>query len=266
MWHRRQRVKVLLALGWALVVCMGTSQAAGGPGIASEKLVSLAIEFGGGTNSLRLRSKDARQQILVTAKTSSGALRDYTREAEYSVTPPGIVAIDSSGLIKPMADGEATIRADAAEGLSASLPVKVEDYATARPVNFPDQIVPIFTKAGCNAGGCHGKSSGQNGFRLSLLGFEPQEDYEHLVNEARGRRLFPAAPERSLLLLKATATVPHGGGKRLDLESDDYHLLRRWIAQGMPYGTASPLTRLRPAFRCIRASARCPSVTSSNWS
>ena len=60
-----------------------------------------------------------------------------------------------------------------------------------RPINFANQIVPIFTKAGCNAGGCHGKSSGQNGFKLSLLGFEPSEDFEHLVKEARGRRIFP---------------------------------------------------------------------------
>src|SRR2546421_9302604 len=88
---------------------------------------------------------------------------------------------------------------------------------TTRPINFPNQIVPIFTKAGCNAGGCHGKSSGQNGFKLSLLGFEPSEDYEHLTKEARGRRLFPAAPDRSLWLLKATATLPHGGGKRVDI-------------------------------------------------
>ena len=66
-----------------------------------------------------------------------------------------------------------------------------------QPINFANQIVPIFTKTGCNGGGCHGKSGGQNGFRLSLLGFEPTEDYEHLVKEGRGRRLFPAAPEAS---------------------------------------------------------------------
>src|SRR5262245_62484988 len=96
--------------------------------------------------------------------------------------------------------------------------------AEERPLNFTNDIVPIFTKAGCNAGGCHGKASGQNGFRLSLLGFEPAEDYEHLVKEARGRRLFPAAPENSLLLLKGTATLPHGGGKRLESDSDDYRL------------------------------------------
>src|SRR5215207_6350060 len=108
-----------------------------------------------------------------------------------------------------------------------------------RPLNFTNDIVPIFTKAGCNAGGCHGKSSGQNGFRLALLGFEPAEDYEHIVKEARGRRVFPAAPENSLLVLKSVNTVPHGGGKRMEPDSDDYRLLVRWIAQGMPYGAES---------------------------
>ena len=118
----------------------------------------------------------------------------------------------------------------------------VEKFSAAVPINFPNQIVPIFTKTGCNGGGCHGKSAGQNGFRLSLLGFEPAEDYEHLVKEARARRLFPAAPERSLLLLKGTATLPHGGGKRLEPDSDDYLLLTRWMAQGMPYGSTNDPT------------------------
>ena len=110
------------------------------------------------------------------------------------------------------------------------------DAADEKPINFTNQIVPIFTKAGCNSGGCHGKSGGQNGFKLSLLGFEPAEDYEHIVKEARGRRIFPAAPEQSLLLTKGTAAAPHGGGKRLDPNSDDYRLLVRWIAQGLPFG------------------------------
>ena len=105
-----------------------------------------------------------------------------------------------------------------------------------RPLNFSNDIAPILTKASCNSGGCHGKASGQNGFKLSLLGFEPQEDYEHIVKEARGRRVFPAAPEQSLLLLKGINAVPHGGGKKLDPKSQDYQVLTDWISQGMPYG------------------------------
>ena len=120
--------------------------------------------------------------------------------------------------------------------LEAAVPVEVKDHAAGLPINFANQVVPVFTKLGCNSGGCHGKSGGQNGFRLSLLGFEPTLDYETLVNEGRGRRLFPAAPERSLLLTKATAAVPHGGGRKMEAGSHEYQVVRRWIAAGMPFG------------------------------
>lgn len=100
-------------------------------------------------------------------------------------------------------------------------------------VSFVNQVVPVLTKAGCSAGICHAKAgNGQNGFQLSLLGFEPEADYRGLVTEARGRRLFPAVPEQSLLLLKASGEVPHGGGTRLPRDSEGYQVLRDWIAQG----------------------------------
>ncbi|MGE3777976.1 MAG: S-layer protein, partial [Pirellulaceae bacterium] len=103
-----------------------------------------------------------------------------------------------------------------------------------------NDVVPVLTRAGCNIGVCHAKAvNGQNGFLLSLLGFEPQEDYDHLVREARGRRVSPSAPDSSLLLMKATARMPHGGGKRLDEDSEAYRILRTWIAQGMPNHTES---------------------------
>jgi hypothetical protein len=121
--------------------------------------------------------------------------------------------------------------------LSATAPCFAAE--TLRPLNFANDIVPILTKGGCNSGGCHGKSGGQNGFKLSLLGFEPQEDYDHIVMEARGRRVFPASAEQSLLLTKGTAQLPHGGGKKLDPNSEDYADLARWIREGMPYGKDS---------------------------
>ncbi len=109
-------------------------------------------------------------------------------------------------------------------------------------VSFVNDVVPLLTKSGCNTGVCHAKAgSGQNGFQFSLLGFEPQEDFEHLVNEGRGRRLFPASPEQSLLLLKATGIVPHGGGVRLEPNSKSYDLLLGWIRQGANYdGDSAP--------------------------
>src|SRR5258708_13766829 len=120
-----------------------------------------------------------------------------------------MVELRKPGLGTPLRDGKASIVAQDSAGCDAKLAVNVEKFKTITPVNFPNQIVPIFTKAGCNGGGCHGKSSGQNGFRLSLLGFEPSEDYEHLDKEARGRPLFPAAPDRTLLLLNGTPTLTH---------------------------------------------------------
>ena len=163
---------------------------------------------------------------------------EITRSAEYETSPKGIVQVNENGLLGPT--GRRIDNADrrAKDGHSATLAITVQQFGSLLPINFPNQVVPIFTKLGCNSGGCHGKSGGQNGFRLSLLGFEPTEDYEHLVKEARGRRIFPAAPARSLLLLKATGTLPHGGGKRVDVDSDDYRRLVRWIAQGIPFGKA----------------------------
>ena len=109
-----------------------------------------------------------------------------------------------------------------------------------RPISFVNDVVPVLTKAGCNAGVCHAKAGGgQKGFQLSLLGFEPQEDYESLVKDGRGRRLFSAAPAKSLILLKATGQMPHGGGVRIDPNSASYALLRGWVEQGAPFGDNS---------------------------
>lgn len=105
-----------------------------------------------------------------------------------------------------------------------------------RSLSFVNDIQPILTKASCNMGACHAKAGmGQRGFKLSLLAFEPEEDYEHIVKEGKGRRVFPAAPEQSLLVMKAANIVPHGGGKKLEPGSEDYQTLVRWIGEGMPY-------------------------------
>ncbi|MFG0261156.1 MAG: S-layer protein, partial [Novipirellula sp. JB048] len=104
-------------------------------------------------------------------------------------------------------------------------------------VSFINDVAPVLTKAGCNTGVCHAKAGGgQNGFQLSLLGFEPLDDYEHMALEGRGRRLSPASPEQSLLLQKVSGRTPHGGGIRLEPDSEGYAVLRRWIAQGAPLG------------------------------
>ncbi|HCA49875.1 MAG TPA: S-layer protein, partial [Planctomycetaceae bacterium] len=185
-----------------------------------------------------ISGRDAGQQLLINGDYTSGQTRDLTRDAQITITPEGIISIDETGYVSPVAEGDATIHVKTSTGQDASVKVTVTNIVVDLPVNFPNQVTPVFTKFGCNGGGCHGKSGGQNGFRLSLLGFEPAEDFEFLVKEAKGRRLFPAAPDRSLLLQKGAGTLPHGGGARLDPESASYRLLYRWIEQGMPYGNA----------------------------
>jgi hypothetical protein len=103
-----------------------------------------------------------------------------------------------------------------------------------RVPSFELDVLPILTALGCNQGACHGKARGQNGFQLSLLAFDPDFDHSALTQQARGRRVFPAAPDRSLLLLKGTTQLPHGGGMRLEAGGSDYQTLLRWIAQGAP--------------------------------
>lgn len=111
---------------------------------------------------------------------------------------------------------------------------------TLPPVSFVNDVMPVLTKAGCNVGVCHAKAGGgQKGFQLSLLGFEPAEDYESLVKDGHGRRLFPAVPDQSLILRKASGQTPHGGGTRLTHDSVGYSMLRRWIEQGVPFGSDS---------------------------
>ena len=138
-----------------------------------------------------------------------------------------------------------------------SLPLVGLAAETPRAVSFANDVIPVLTKAGCNMGACHAKAGqGQNGFQLSLLGFEPQEDYEHLVKEARGRRVSAASPDQSLLLMKAANVVPHGGGLRLEPNSEGYRILRAWLQQGAPndLGTAAKLVAIevQPAKKSLK--------------
>jgi hypothetical protein len=240
-------VLVSLATGYGSVLNAAPPQGLGDPGALTAVRIEPQVEG----QPLQLRGRDARQQLFVTGVYATGQLRDHTRTVQYQVEPADVVQIDGAGYATPLKDGAAVIRAFASGDIKAELAVNVTGVANDVPVNFPNQIVPIFTKLACNSGGCHGKASGQNGFKLSLLGFYPDDDHEFLVKEGRGRRIFQSSPTQSLLLTKPVGQSPHGGGKRMETDSFEYKLIARWIEQGMPYGAATDATVV--GIKCLPA-------------
>ncbi len=181
-----------------------------------------------------LTSAESQQQLLVSAE-QDGRERDVTDSVTFASSNPTIAIVNSEGVLLPVGDGVAKVTASF-ENVQVSVEVKVTQSQTFPALHFGHHIIPLLTRASCNSGGCHGKQNGQNGFRLTVFGYDPRVDYQALVQEGRGRRLFPAAPGHSLLLNKATNRVPHGGGRRLEEDSPEYRRLFRWIAEGMPRG------------------------------
>ena len=195
---------------------------------------SLKISAGPGQDSVLLIGPGARQQIQVSRGPTSKAL-DVTRQAELTIEPSGIATISETGYLQPLANGAAKLTVTL-DGRSASMPIRVAHFESPRPISFPNDIVPILTRSGCNSGACHGTPAGKNNFRLSLLGYEPETDFEFLTKESRGRRVAPTVPDKSFMLLKASGQTPHGGGIRIKKGSEAYKTVRRWIQTGLSYG------------------------------
>ena len=138
------------------------------------------------------------------------------------------------------------------------------------PIKFELDVQPILTARGCNSGPCHGKSRGQNGFALSLLGFDADMDFRSIVTDGRGRRIAPASPADSLFLLKATGQLPHGGGKRFELDSHDYKILMQWIGDGFVRTTDSDPTLVQlsiaPTPRPLAPEEQLPLTVTAHYS
>ena len=154
---------------------------------------------------------------------------------------PKIAQVDTAGVVRPIADGSTIITVETG-GKTATIPVSVKGAASDRPASFAREVLPVLTKAGCNQGACHGASLGRGGFRLSLLGFDPTFDYSQIVQSAEGRRVVVSDPERSILLLKPSLTMEHGGGERFKVNSPAYAALKRWLEDGAPEPAASDPT------------------------
>lgn len=174
---------------------------------------------------------------VITGEGAAEQLFDLTRQSTLESLSPAVFTVDAHGRLRGLDDGMGKLRISVA-GKVEDVPVVVRNMHLPRQFHFDNDILPILSKFACNMSGCHGKAEGQNGFKLSVFGFDPRADHRALTQESRGRRINPVVPATSLLLTKASGGVPHGGGVRIARTSEEYRTLHDWIVAGMPYGSA----------------------------
>ena len=208
--------------------------------------------------TLDLTADLPRQRFVITATLANGFDVDATDLARFSASRPAPFELAGPGEIRALEEGHGVLTAHLG-GRRVSLPVTVSLRHTtpesgraatngttnrippgpgddsAPPVSFVRDLLPALSRAGCNAGPCHAKPEGQNGFKLSVFSYDPKADYAEIVKESRGRRVFPASPDESLLLAKPLTRLPHEGGQRFEPGSDLHRMLVRWMEEGMLY-------------------------------
>lgn len=182
--------------------------------------------------TVSLTTRADAQDLVVRTRRPDGVTLDLTTDATYIVADPSIATIDGNTL-HPGSDGT-TVLTITHNGMTATVPVTVEKADEDRPISFRLDVMPVFAKAGCNNGSCHGVAVGQDGFHLSLFGYDPASDLHAITREMPGRRINLADTDRSLLLTKAIGAVPHTGGALFDTDHRSYHTLKRWLDAGAP--------------------------------
>jgi len=218
---------VLLAVLSGVTICQGQAQ-------ATAVLQTLRFD----PDSIVLGSRGATQSYSVTAVYSDGTETDATHVARVTSLAPDVVAVDSANdQLVAESPGRARIRIQHG-AITTLAEVSVANHPAEMSVNFSPDILSILTTKGCNGSGCHGSPAGQNGFKLSLFGYDGAADYQMIVKVQNGRRINLQDPSKSLFLLKPTFAEPHGGGRLLSQDSDEYRLILKWLQQGAPQNSS----------------------------
>ena len=197
--------------------------------------------------TVTLWGNKASQRFVVMGEFTDGLERDVTGDSTFSVSDPAKGEIDGWGRFSARAAGQVVLTGRFG-GLEAEGSVRIEGAGEERPFSFARDVDGIFTKRGCNTRDCHGGIKGQGGLKLSKNALHPREDYRWVVEggtyqvlsaESKGPktpRIDLKDPAKSLLLLKPTMAVAHGGGERFEEDSSDYETILNWIRAGAPYG------------------------------
>ena len=210
------------------------------PAPEAEPAVPAEFELAAYPPDVQLTTAADRQSYIVVATRPDGVTLDVTAEAQPKLANAALARIEGNTLY-PAADGETTLTLEY-QGKSVDLPIKVAQATAHRPISFKLDLMPVFMRAGCNTGSCHGAARGKDGFNLSLFGFDPDGDYNRITHEIGFRRINLALPRESLLLQKADGSVPHTGGKRFDQDSEYYQTILSWLEAGVPHDPADVAT------------------------
>jgi Bacterial Ig-like domain (group 2) len=204
-----------------------------------------------------LRGWRATQQMIATSRAADGSVQDATRSVEWLSLDPSVAIVSSKGRVVPKGNGTTKVVARLGSHEWGAT-VQVEGMDRPAPVSFRRDVIPSFSQAGCNMGACHGTPTGKGGFRLSLRGYLPDQDFTILSHETGGRRINPIAAETSLLLRKPLGEVPHEGGLRLARGSKTYEFIHDWIREGAkddPGATPAVRLEILPESRVLIAPA-----------
>jgi WD40 repeat protein len=193
---------------------------------ADQKLASIEAS----PKSIELSAAFEKNQLVLTGRLANGTMVDVTRMVKFAAAQPNIVSVSGSGLVRVLGKGQTKLSASVG-GQTVEIPVNVVSSEIA-PTDYIRDVTPVLSKLGCNAGTCHGSKDGKNGFKLSLRGYDPIYDTRAFTDELASRRANIAAPDNSLMLLKATGAVPHLGGQVTKPGEPYYEIIRRWIGGG----------------------------------
>ena len=175
-------------------------------------------------------------QLVVTAELEDGTKLDVTPHVE-TIFDSSLLEVTPSLLVQPLTSGQSEIVLEYGD-VKTSVAVGA-NFPKSKPTSYVQDVAPILTRIGCNAGTCHGSASGKNGFKLSLRGYDPLFDIRALTDDMASRRVSVSSPQASLMLQKPTGQVPHQGGQVLKPGGKYYSILRQWIAEGATYDPQS---------------------------
>jgi len=183
--------------------------------------------------AIQLRHARQPQSLQVLGTTADGYSVDLRPQARFTSANPQVASVDARGWVRPISNGQTQIAVEAA-GRKLTVPVDVQLPQVEPVYSFRHEVMPVLSKAGCNAGACHGYSLGKNGFKLSLRGADPDQDFAAITRDVFQRRLDLSSPELSLLVAKPRGDVPHEGGRRFTRDSLANEILVNWVRQGAP--------------------------------